>query len=80
MKKEKKEMPPVAVICVIVGVLSIIAGGFAIMYFFANMMARDAGNVLVFGLIALFGSVIWFAMARAIAFLAEIAENTRGKQ
>jgi hypothetical protein len=72
-------MPPVAVCCYALGVLSIIFSALMIAFAISNA-AHPAPDTLSFVLTAAaigFGSIVWFVVGRAITLLAQIAHNTR---
>ncbi len=70
----KAPMPPAGVLCVVAGILVII-GGVLMVAQVVSSSGSDAAMALA--LATLLSSIIWFAMARALALLAQIAHNTR---
>ena len=78
----KVPMPGIGMICVAIGVISLLLGGFLFvggLYDSANPHVNSAGEVQG-GLALLLSSVLWFAIARGLTLLAQIAHNTSDQE
>jgi hypothetical protein len=80
MKEEQTfKEPALSVVCVMIGVLTLLAGGSMLAFAIASASrpAPDAGSFIAVAFAVLFSSLIWFAIGKAINLLAQIAHNTR---
>lgn len=73
--KDQAAEPVVAGFCTAIGWITLLVGVCMIIYGFANTPTSDA--TINAGFITLFSSAFWFAIARMIKLLAQIAHNTR---
>jgi hypothetical protein len=75
---KKPEWPASAVFCAILGCLMILIGCAMLISAIISIGqgAPGTGNFLATALALVFGSIFWFALARIVALLNQIALNT----
>ena len=81
MNKESRKAGTevVAAFCTAVGVFSLSLGALMIVFFASRFTGREPDVASFFGTAAalIFSSLLWFAIARVINLLAQIAHNTK---
>ena len=69
--------PLVAGVCLAIAWLSILIGGFILVFACSEIPKPGAGSAIGLAFAILFSSIFWFALSRALILLARIEWNTR---